>query len=295
MGNCLITKLKESVNNPDLLKLGEIRLTAMQFMIVTNTNTVQTANNITQGNSYSTNTGYVPVYKTVSIGDVISLPNKYELKAIMGVSGLTIDDMALSPSIKLATVTAGDVSKINMPVIQLLLLSECYGNLDAINKTELLEISADADAELFGTVSSFVNATIKTLTVPQLSGTATDFVSGISLDRFSAGPGVTGDIAAFGSLTNTNEMTFNASKCTGSIESLVEALWSNNKRAGHVIGVHNNGIVTYRNLIMPLNLTMLFSENGVSLCFNGDTSYVAATYNGTTWTYLTDGNGVPLT
>lgn len=104
MGNCLVTKLKESVNNPDLSKLGVIRmnLSNSNSYIVNyasgSTGDVKSINNdsVNQVGINRFSNGLYP--QGLPENTIIELTNKYEIEYLsLEVVVFNISDLAYSP------------------------------------------------------------------------------------------------------------------------------------------------------------------------------------------------------
>lgn len=94
--------------------------------------------------------------------------------------------------------------------------------------------------------------------------------------------GCTGDIESFVTFTALTTVGAKNTLIGGVLEKFVEGLWANSKRSGNVTVSGSDSNIVFHNA--PARTQQIaFSANGVSVSTDG---VAAATYDGTTWTYL---------
>ena len=204
MGNCLVTKLAGIVNNPSLLKLGELKLTSNLTSIGNSGDYIRVDGSTDKPVTLKMETGYFRASKSSndSIGTeltvnsaseifpstgehVISVSPKYNIQWLQNVA-MNIDDLIFSKDLK-----------------SLALLPSSYGDISSLKDLTELSLLITDNSKLYGDISS-----LKDLTA----------LSSLSMLNTQ----LSGNIASFALLTNLNvfELSSNVGKIVGDISSL---------------------------------------------------------------------------
>lgn len=91
------------------------------------------------------------------------------------------------------------------------------------------------------------------------------------------------------SITNVNMdriQVIRATNVTGSLEKVVEGMWTKGRRSGACVILIENTSATFHGSVPNFNTTAKFDNSGVTIYRNDSPSGdIVATYNGTTWNY----------
>jgi hypothetical protein len=203
MGNCLVTKLAGSVNNPSLLKLGEIKVTSNLTSIGNIGDYIRVDGSTDKPVTLKMETGYFRASKSSndSIGTELTVNSAME---IFPSTGEHVISVSPKYNIKWLQNVATDISdlKFSKDLKTMVLLSSSYGDISSLKDlTALSSINAN-NSKLYGDISS-----LKDLTA----------LSSFSMTNTQ----LSGDIASLGALTNLTYFELSSrDKIVGDISSL---------------------------------------------------------------------------
>lgn len=255
MEKCLITKLKGSVDNNSLLKLGEMRIKVSEdtsntpsrhkivltfyedavLSIIGNgyfTNDSLSANN---GKSISVK-AYVQTELYVSNGNFeISIPNKYALTYFrIYASNISVDIEDLKYSTELTSIilsetpSYGDISALSnltkLTYIGAFMCTKIYGDISALSNLTGLTNFGLVSTKISGDISVLSNLTgltMFTISETNVSGDISALSNLTGLTNFDlANTNIMGDIASLQSLTGLTDFGINDTNVSGDIASL---------------------------------------------------------------------------
>lgn len=203
MGKCLVTKLAGIVNNPSLLKLGEIKVTSNLTSIGNSNDYIRVDGSADKPVTLKMETGYFRASKSSddSIGTEITVQSPME---IFPSTGEHVISVIPKYNIQFLQNVAIDIDclKFSKNLKKLLALPSSYGDISSLKDlTALTEISC-SNTNIHGDISSLKNLT--------------------ELAKFTLlNTQVSGDIASLGPLTKlTNFELSSTDKIVGDISSL---------------------------------------------------------------------------
>lgn len=318
MGNCLVTKFKGTVDNPDLRVFGEMRLK------VHNTNAdsmylklwfkdVATAQAFTVNNE---NVQLLPIAGTsefriikLGVGTYdLKLISKYDLKGIYSVvdeTGMTPLEPSLSNYMLLpaeeaaysslsainSIIVGGDLTKI--PSLMDMFIT--YPTPSFPSTTEYLPSGDLADIIKEGMATMYLQDGSDFITgdIANLARAAATLQGALKLSASNNGSAIYGDLASLAPCIHiTSFLTLARTQVQGTAESLLKGMWNNGKRDGFSLYIDNqfsiNGKIpgkTAGSAVLGW-LACNFDSTGVVVTKISDSSHVA-TYTAATdsWTY----------
>lgn len=270
MGQCLITKLKGTVSNNTLLKVGELRLNfsatgssrKMQIRFTSDITLVCTGGFFTD-ESLSVNNGttYIckqnkieTIYVSNGSGYISCLNGKYKC-SLINISGscyfIDTDDLKFNSDLMFAaldsSLSTGGLSSLCLNRITDLGVSNTniYGDISAIaNCKKLTSASLYNSPNIKGDIAVFKNT-------PNL----TSLVLGNA--------GIYGDIISFSSCLKLTTLNIPRTNLTGTVESLGNALVAAGRNSGQIKITCDNTHITFNG--QPCNFKIIkFSSTGVT-------------------------------
>lgn len=253
MGNCLVTRLNESVQNDNLLKIGELKLLcgAGVIMLRHGVNVTITFENAVDvldvvGTTVATNvTSYLvtadnPFSFVVKGDNVVNIPDKYNIQQLsFGKTSTPIDYVEFK----------------GLSTLQNASRFYCYANsyIKGINLNDLSDINFSnaenfilkaLDIEVTGDISVFAEQTaLSEITINTLNDSITN---------------VTGDITSLNTLTALNVLNLRDTQVAGNADAFLTALASSGRTADLII-------------VLALGMTFLGvtgRNNSVAIKFN---------------------------
>ena len=234
MNKCLVTKLNGSVNNPDLLRLGEMRMKILKvsnpteytqgFLISVNkTVTLKivsdgyfTDKTLTEnkGKNITLNVGENTIWVNGNSDVEIAILDKYSLVSTSMIKErpdknikLNISDLKYSTALKILNIpntqVSGDIA--NLKNLTALTILSLYGTQVSGDIANLKNLTALITLALYGTQVSGDIVNLKNLTALT------------SLSLYNTQVPLTGDIGQLSTLSNCTAMTLSFSKLTGDL------------------------------------------------------------------------------
>ena len=319
MNNCLITKLKGTVDNTDLMKLDEMRFkrvaivdTATPRFNIAVTES-QTMTNLTTGGTITINPSSEPqqvdIASFASIGDYISIPKKSMLRmiesnccnvvgglsAFLGCTRLTHILFPCTNIVNEADKIYGDVYNLrNMSDFERVILSnsKVHGDLGKLLSNRIIGIYisfSETDITLnFDTTHFTFKKSTQGFLITRTNSTGSidnvDWPTNITSIYISENPGITGNITSFGKCINLNQLATANTGITGSIEDFVAAQIANGRESVVSYGISNAGwtqCCTFGGVKYPQSRQILFwdSASKITIYSGLDSSYNIDTAN----------------
>ena len=203
MGNCLVTKLAGSVNNPSLLKLGEIKVTSNLTSIGGSGDYIRVDGSTDKPVTLKIETGYFRASKSSNdnIGTELTVNSAME---IFPSTGEHVISVIPKYNIQYLQNVAMDIDglKFSKDLNSLILLPSSYGDISSLKGLTALTSVICSNSNIYGDISSLKDLT--KLTSLRLLNTK-----------------VSGDIASLGALTNLTYFEISSTdKIVGDISSL---------------------------------------------------------------------------
>ena len=287
MKNCLYSKLVGDSNNNNLDYLNGINVFVEGNTSIYCTNK-QKAIIVGDGHfcsdgTYSddqgketTKTGSVYVATSSSCRVVIF--NKYTITALTSEDNnkayIDIDELKYSVDVTASATssakTKGDIASLaNLTLLTRIKFSnsQVSGDVDMLPALpSITYFNLDSCAGIYGSLSSFSSRTA--LTTLNIYGTQ-----------------ITGDISTLGALVSLGTLKI-PNAVNGTLESLIEAMWTNGRRSGTMNTFFKNGNVTIHGVKSKANenWNCTFANGGVTIV-NSVSPSKTASYDGTSWTY----------
>lgn len=314
MENCLVTKLKSAVSDPnnELLKVGELRFKILnadvydtelyssvaQTISLVNNNGVFKRSSGNIGTTMSINNTTYGFGVSVAAGE-ISVPNKYVLNCINGghLFKTNINDLSFCSNLtdvigrisgnleKIKDIEGLHISTIDVPEDT---EDELYGNIDVLTKCNILTLRYYS--HVTGTLSAFANNTSFTRLILEFTPLITPNInylancSNISRIDISHVGNCSGSVNNLGKLVNMTSFRLNGtgvSGLEGSLEGMLEAMWANNRRSGTLNIANFNSNIKFNNNNLG-SYVATFNSDNIVVTSDGTTVGI---YNGTNWTY----------
>lgn len=274
--NCLVTKLKGSVNNDNLEILGTIKVNATsewienkELYIGYKTALEHHIVEVADGSSHIIPEGES---ETVSSLDFYYPKNNRMFNLTPGNYNLIIPDKY-------------DIITLKVYNIDINSLKYCTGLTSITIKGGRYNYTGETD-KCTGDLSSLANLTgLRYLRIDSYSVTGDlsafkDYTDIIEVDIHG---NFTGDIANFKKCVNCTQALFiNAVNVSGNAENLFSGLYANGKRSGSLSFSILNTSAKFNNQSWTTSFIITFSENGITVTTGGNT---IGTYDGSTWTY----------
>lgn len=203
MGNCLVTKLAGSINNPSLMKLGEVKVTSNLTSIDSREDYIRIDGSADKPLTLKMETGYFRASKSSndSIGTELTVNSARE---IFPSTGEHVISVIPKYNIQWLQNVATDIDnlKFSKDLKQMILLSSSYGDISSLKDLTKLTSFICSNSNIYGDISSLKNLMALT-----------------SLRMFNTK--VSGDIASLGALTNLTYFELSSTnKLVGNISSL---------------------------------------------------------------------------
>lgn len=255
MNECLITRLKGSVNDDSLPLLGTfvflVKSTDSFFSFGGTGCTIKIFN----ANGELVETAQDYIYKnSLGYNARVVVDNKYNLKTI---SALNLSGSKLNTE---DCVYCNELTTLNC------IMTGNINDLSGLTKLVNMQLAeARGEGDLKGDISFISNfeTTFKNIYINTKNNLVTGDVSVFanrdmsSITLFSTG--IYGDVASFGKSVSANDLWIDKSGVSGAIEDLADAQLTNGRSSGSLI-VHGNGIMTYNNVAFRSNKTITFSS-----------------------------------
>lgn len=285
--NCYAKKYKKDSNNNNLSFLNGLNLivtgNAAIYSPGKNRSIIIGDGHFCSNNTYSDDLGKETfantlLYVATSSSCMVVIFNKYDLTDLTSEDnrnvGVNIDGLKYSDKLKsiafLSPESQGDLSSLaGLTLITRLRLnnSQVKGNLtDLMPLTSVNYVSLNSCHNVHGTISAFASRT--------------------SLNYLNLwGSGATGDIYTLGALISLTTLEL-PSAIVGTLESLIEGMWSNGRRSGNLVVYYYSSNITLHGVKSTRDerWNCTFANKGVSIVNSVDSS-ITASYNGTSWTY----------
>lgn len=271
MGQCLITKLKGTVSNNTLLKVGELRINfsatgssrKMQIRFTSDVTLVCTGGfftdeslSVKNGTTYTCKQDKIEtIYVSNGSGYISCLNGKYKC-SLINISGscyfidtddLKFDSDLLYVSLGNNSLSTGDLSSLCLArVIDL-----------EVSKTNIYgDISAIANCKNLNTASLYNS--------PNIKGDIAVFKNTPNLTSLILGnAGIYGDIISFSSCLKLTTLNIPRTNLTGTVESLANALFTAGRNSGQIKLTCDNTYITFNG--QPCNFKIIkFSSTGVT-------------------------------
>lgn len=256
MYKCLVTKLKESVDNPNLPKFGEITFSVNS----SSTPEGQVLRFETEGVTLDIPSGFNRPDSTHLASGVYSVKaySKYDMtKLVVGDSGISYSVSDLQYSLNLTDL-------------------------------RLYSLGSSVVAANVSVLSNMTKLTNLVLTIPvtgnlsSLSG----LVNMLSADIVEVST-LTGDISVLGTWIKCNQFNFSSSpNLSGTLEGLCSAIMTNGRTTGTINFRGNGSTISFHGVVIPLNSYRYIRYlNGVITVATDNTfNTIVGTYNGS-WSY----------
>lgn len=237
MGNCLVTQLKESVNNDSLKKLGVMRFS----LNVTSTST--------QYKFYGAvaNKSYLKIISGPSGGKITSNTGSIDgtefylkpdlLTYTFNVTGTYVIEITDKYNVSALDVVNSDVDLSDLYYSELTIIGvsgdDNVGDLNKIDLSNILDLKVQNCSSIIGDLSEI------------------NFSSSLRNVMIVLSPNIKGDISAFAGKTSLRTLAFNNNKLTGSLSSILDCTsitnlqLNNSLVSGNIADLMSNG-----NLVM---------------------------------------------
>lgn len=269
--NCLVTKLKNTVSDPDykLRKIGELLIFAKLGTGANtgaNSSVAQTASFRNSGYTFvnnnqpeiniTTNQSSATGLNVSAQGAVISIPNRYNLTMLTLKNGFIVQSL--------------DEFKMCNDLARLI----CMDGIDTVGD---ISVIAGLPSLTYIDMGNF----------PLVEGDIASFKDRTDITSIAIGnmPKLTGNISTLRKLVSLENLNILADNLiTGTLESLCEGMCANNRTSGTLTFRINRGVTFHGTTYLGVvNFSIEFSATGCTVTVNGGTStYVKATG---TWTY----------
>lgn len=271
MGQCLITKLKGTVSNNTLLKVGELRINfsatggsrKMQIRFTSDITLVCTGGFFTDG-SLSVNNGTTytckqdkieTIYVSNGSGYISCLNGKYKCSLInisnSGCYFIDTDDLKFDSDLLFValdrSLSTGDLSSLCLARITDLGVSNTniYGDISAIANCKNLNIA------------SLYNS-------PNIKGDIAVFKNTPNLTSLVLGnAGIYGDIISFSSCLKLTTLNIPRTNISGNVEDFAQDLYSNGKNSGSIKIICDNTNIQFAGTACTFKIVK-FSSSGVT-------------------------------
>jgi Leucine-rich repeat (LRR) protein len=203
MGNCLVTKLAGSVNNPSLLKLGEMKVTSNLTSIGNSGDYIRVDGSTDKPVTLKMETGYFRASKSSndSVGTEMTVNSAMEIFPSTGEHVISVIPKYNIQWLQNVAMDIGGL-KFSKDLKSLLLLPSSYGDISSLKDLTALAYIIASNSKLYGDISSLKDLTA--LTSFRMLNTQ-----------------VSGDIASLGTLTNLTYFELSSTdKIVGDISSL---------------------------------------------------------------------------
>ena len=281
MENCLVTKLVGVVDNDSLVKNGEICVslngpinTSFGIDAPASCPARISGDGYFSDSTYSQNLGKTATiapntnYYVVATGACkVFIKDDYILTRLTFNKGYTDSSMLISRPLTSIDVRLNDVLDKAGAFVNVTGFGCQDGVIDLIafsGSSVLGALNLNGNVKAKGDIAAFANCPIKNV---------------VNLNNCS---GVYGNISSLGKCLLATNIPITNTQITGTIESLVEALYTNGKTSGNLI-LSGNGKVTFHSAIINNGGggTAAFASGSVTVTIGS----VTGTYNGSTWSY----------
>ena len=288
MANCLVTKLKEVVNNDKLEILNAFKITVpsgnqtfyIQFEDVIRKRFILKGDGYFSDSTYTQNLGneivsYGNIYISANESCTLIVYDNYKLSNISFYNSYA--DISFLDERNIKTLEAESSNNSLSGVLQ---------NKESFKNTTLFNIGASSNLEFDFSIFSENTVLTRLVCWSSESGKGTGNLSDLTnkpLTQFSSysHKGIIGNIETFGSIiTLTNISIVNCNNITGTIESVCEQ-WIRNGKTSNLTRFECNTSTLNSSIITDV-LTIDFESNTCSIKKSGNT---IAYYNGSTWSY----------
>lgn len=262
MGKCLVTKLKNVVDNNNLKKLGEIILSIDPERAALAGELV-----------------WVVFWNKEKVTVTSTFPLKDGDGSVVVPANTPTEVAAGQYSLRLPGSEVGSNAKVSI-------LGGKY-NLTQITFS-CLDDSFTLDDIKYNTLTNHLGLR-QCACVMNFDDLNTDFIKNVKSIEIYACLGVTGNVTSFIQSAGINSLLVLNTNVTGSVESAVEKLYSMEKRAGSFL-IGTSTRMSFNNVIVVNhNYRADFTSNGVTLYETNGVAQtggtIVATYDGTSWTY----------
>lgn len=295
MGNCLITKLKVSVNNDDLLKIGEYRFSTKSGGNVYINPGNSAVKNITLNTDYPVGIVNIPSID----GNYVLSVDKYKVFTLEG-TGLSINTNGLKFASNLTNIkncyVSGDVSKfLEIPSLTILDFrpnNDLTGSISSV-QSSLRKFKYEGDEVKHITINlkSLLNSNLNlqefTCSRANISSFDTSgLVQNDNLTRFAIhiNP-ISINLSVLVVYKNLTVLNVAFTSVSGNVEDLLSAMLSAGRTSGNLTFYGDHSSVKLNSKAVPDTSTILFAANSITMKNGADT---IASYDGTSWTYYGD-------
>ena len=255
MGNCLVTKLKGTVDNDNLYKLGEIRVhvhntnsSDMALEIVVGSAdkkagvTVESTGNITRLSSQEGNT---QVAYALGVGTYdVRITSKYNIIQFKAAKASNINQSFQVSADNYMVINTSDLSFSTVANIWNVFLSGDVANINKDKTTKLRNIqfgtgwAMDTSFFMSGDIANFAGVGLLSINLQDGAQNLTGSIESLAnetqllllkLSTFTSPNKLTGNIASLGNLVNTNTIAFGFMPNPGAIEDMAKAMYDNGR------------------------------------------------------------------
>lgn len=310
MENCLVTKLKGTVNNPDLYKLGEIRVhvhntnsndMALEIIVGSADKkagiTVETAGNITR---LSSQEGSTQILYALGVGTYdIRITSKYDIIQFKLAKASNVGQLFNFTADNYIYIDTADVSFSSVANLWGVILSGDVVNINKDKTTKLRNIQfgtgfpMDTSFFMSGNIANFVGVGLMSINLQDgaqnLYGDIASLANEtqlqlLKLSAFTSPYKFTGNIASLGKLVNANVIGFGFMPNPGAIEDMAKAMYDNGRTLRLEFSANYatiNGVASMTGVYIDFT-----QGTGIVITRRSDSS-VLATYTASTnsWTY----------
>lgn len=270
MGQCLITKLKGTVSNNTLLKVGELRINfsatgssrKMQIRFTSDITLVCTGGfftdeslSVNNGTTYTCKQDKIEtIYVSNGSGYISCLNGKYKC-SLINISNscyfIDTDDLKFDSDLLFAALDS----------------SLSTGGLSSLCLARITDLGVST-TNIYGDISAIANCknlnTASLYNSPNIKGDIAVFKNTPKLTSLILGnAGIYGDIISFSSCLKLTTLNIPRTNLTGTVESLANALFTAGRNSGQIKLTCDNTHITFNG--QPCNFKIIkFSSTGVT-------------------------------
>lgn len=270
MGQCLITKLKGTVSNKTLLKVGELRINfsatgssrKMQIRFTSDITLVCTDGfftdeslSVNNGTTYTCKRDKIEtIYVSNGSGYISCLNGKYKC-SLINISNscyfIDTDDLKFDSDLLFAALDS----------------SLSTGGLSSLCLARITDLGV-SNTNIYGDISAIANCknlnTASLYNSPNIKGDIAVFKNTPKLTSLVLGnAGIYGDIISFSSCLKLTTLNIPRTNLTGTVESLANALFTAGRNSGQIKLTFDNTHITFDG--QPCNFKIIkFSSTGVT-------------------------------
>ena len=253
---CLVTKLKESVNNPNLPKLGEI---------------------IFSVDSSSTPEGQTLRFETEGV--TLDIPSEYNRPDSTHLAS-GVYSVKAYPKYDMTKLIVGSGISYSLSDLQ------HASNLTDLRLYSLGSSGVSADVSVFSNMTQLTSLVLVIPVTGNLSSLS-GLINMQSIDIINIWT-LTGNISSLGTWTKCSQFHFSdAGSISGTLESLCSALMTNGKTSGTFNFRGNGNSISFHGVVLPAGSYryVRYLDGIITVATDNTFNTIVGTYDGSSWSY----------